>query len=183
MKSVIELGGKMGATALIFGSPKNRAYENMTNEEAWERAAQVFKTLGDYAVLHDTHVCIEPNPPSYNTNFITNSKDGAAFVRIVDSPGFCLHLDSGAMHMNEENYEEIIATNIDIIRHVHASEPNLKDLSEEPQVDYKRLGTALKGNDYQYWVSIEMLTKEHTAESVRTALEYIRNIFLKASLS
>ena len=170
LKKMIELADKFGAKNLVFGSPKNRHRFEEAPDTAFATATDFFRELGDFAAENNTNMCIEPNPKEYFCDFINTSMEGAELVRAANSSGFKLHLDSGAMHMNGEDYEKVISENIDIISHFHISNPQLNGFQNTP-VDHERLGKALKANNYQGWCSIEMLPNEDEIEGVKLALE------------
>ncbi len=152
---IIRLGGMLGAKALVFGSPKNRLVGKLSRREIESIAVPFFREMGAVAADNDTCLCIEPNPPDYGADWITTAREAEEFVELVDQRGFGLHLDAGALHMQNEGPVEIrLAGNR--IRHFHASEPNLAPLqpgSEVPHADYAR---TLRDIGYPRWVSVEM---------------------------
>lgn len=176
LKKIILLGEAFGAQNLVLGSPKNRDIHNLSSQAAFSMAVGFFSELGNFASQHNTRLCIEPNPKEYNCNFINTSQEGACLVRVVDSLGFRLHLDSGAMHMNQEDPEQVISENIDIVSHFHVSNPNLKEFLETP-VNHQFLGQILKRNNYQQWVSIEMLPNENQIDGIKTALNMTQKYY------
>src|SRR5207302_1508042 len=68
LSGVARLGGRLGAGALVFGSPRNRARGSMPAAEAWRAAVEFFRALGSAAAGAGTCVCIEPNPPRYGAD-------------------------------------------------------------------------------------------------------------------
>ena len=62
LKKSIVLAKNFGATALVFGSPKNRIIGDMDKQTAQEIALDFFGELGDFAMKNGTCFCIEPNP-------------------------------------------------------------------------------------------------------------------------
>ena len=99
---VIRIGGLLGAKALVFGSPKNRLIGARTPAEVDAIALPFFRAMGAIAVANGTCLCIEPNPPAYGADWVLTAREAQAFVRRVDHPGFGLHLDGGALHMQSE---------------------------------------------------------------------------------
>jgi glycosyltransferase involved in cell wall biosynthesis len=86
----LRLAGDMGASRLVFGSPKNRQRGGMSTEEADDIANRFFSELGDVAKQYNTMLCIEPNAPQYNCDYITTADEGARLVRTINSEGFGL---------------------------------------------------------------------------------------------
>lgn len=130
LRAVCRIGGELGATRLVFGSPRNRDRTGLTDEAAHEIAVAFFRRLGDIAAGHGVQVCLEPNPPCYGANFMTNSRDTATVVSAVAHPAIRMQLDTGAVTINEEDPRQVITDYAHLIGHVHASEPNLVTLGE-----------------------------------------------------
>jgi sugar phosphate isomerase/epimerase len=155
LSAVIELGGRLGARALVFGSPKNRRIEGLPRAEVERIAIPFFRDLGRVADANDTCLVVEPNPPSYGADWITDAKTAVELVEAVDHPGFGLHLDAGGLHLAGEGAPEI-ARGGPWIRHFHASQPELAPLAPGGPVDHAAFAAALRELRYPRWVSIEM---------------------------
>ena len=128
--NVCRIGGLLGATRLVFGSPKNRDRSGLNDAEALAIATPFFRRLGDIAAAAGVVVCLEPNPRCYGANFMTTSAEAAQVVRAVDHPAIRMQLDAGAMEINGEPADGVVASCADLIGHVHASEPNLVPLGD-----------------------------------------------------
>jgi D-psicose/D-tagatose/L-ribulose 3-epimerase len=155
LAGMIRLGGALGAGALVFGSPKNRAVGSMPRAAAEDVAVAFFRGLGEIAVEHGTRLCIEPNPPEYGADFITTAAEGLALVHKAGSKGFCLHLDAGGMTMSKDPLSpEVFAEAV----HFHASEPNLAPVGSGGTggTDHAAFAGALRAAGYHGWISIEM---------------------------
>src|SRR5438552_1722928 len=88
------LGGQLGAGPLVFGSPKNRIRGDLTFDEALKIAVPFFRSAAGNAQKNGTILCLEPNPPEYGCDFVTNTREALSVVEQVAHPGFRLHLDS-----------------------------------------------------------------------------------------
>lgn len=169
-KKAIEFASQMGCGNLVFGCPKNRWVEK---EELKESAESFFKELGDYAYKKGTVLAMEANPPIYNTNYINTDSEAFALVKKIDSKGFLVNLDLGTMIENEEALSVIIE-DINLINHIHISEPNLKNIEERP-IHYE-IAEVLRKKAYTGYVSIEMGLQENVQVTKRV-IEYVREIF------
>jgi D-psicose/D-tagatose/L-ribulose 3-epimerase len=172
--AIIRLAEKLGARALVFGSPKNRVAGDLPASRAFDIAAEFFWRLGEVAARHNTRFCIEPNPAAYGCDFVRTAAEGLALVRRVNHPGFRLHLDAGAMTINGEDYGRVIADCFEWTAHFHVSEPNLEMVGRQG-TPHRRIARTLRELGYQGWVSIEMrggLTAPNTA-AVRAALDFV----------
>lgn len=94
MTRAINLAGQFGIPNLVFGSPAQRRIpDDMSEEDAWGRAAETFCRLGDLAAAEGTRIAIEANPASYGTNFLTTLDEAEAFVAYVGHSAVTLILD------------------------------------------------------------------------------------------
>lgn len=174
---IIELGSKLGAKVLVFGSPKNRQIKQFSSSEAEEIAIDFFFQLGEIAVKHGLIFCIEPNPIDYGCDFIINSRQGFDLVNKTHSLGFGLHLDLAGMTLSGEEIKPALEYGISRLCHFHISEPFLGEVGEE-KVDHQTYGQALKDFDYQGWKSIEMRAQDsqdnskNVIKALKTAIKY-----------
>lgn len=179
LKDFIRLAGKMGARVLVFGSPKNRQRGNIAYEVAFEIAKDFFADLGDVAQENNTCFCIEPNPADYACDFVTNAQQGIELVKAVNNKGFGLHLDIAGMTLAGDDIAESIKNSASILRHFHASSPQLGQVEAAAGIDHGAAARALADINYKGLVSIEMRPAE-TGENVKRvekAVEYIRDIY------
>jgi len=170
---IMRLGGALGAGPLVFGSPKNRLKLARTFEQALDVAVPFFRKAAIQAEGAGVTLCLEPNPPAYGCDFVTNTQEAIEVVRAVAHPSFRLHLDSGIMTMNEEDPEEWIPAGAELLEHFHCSEPQLAVIGTGG-VDHARFSAALHSIGYEGWVAIEMRSgwSESNVDSVNFALEH-----------
>ncbi len=176
LSAVIRLGGRLGARALVFGSPKNRLVGSLERSEIESIGVPFFRELGRIADDHDTCLCIEPNPPAYGADWITDARSAGEFVQLVDHPGFGLHLDAGGLHLAGEGAAEIAHAGA-WIRHFHASQPQLAPLTSGGPVPHTTYAESLRTLAYPRWVSIEMRAPENEVPAlaaVETAVTFAR---------
>ena len=172
LDAVCRIGAGLGASRLVFGSPKNRDRAGLSDTETEPLALDFFRRLGDIADTHGVWVCLEPNPPCYGANFMTTSAETAAVVSRVAHPAIRMQLDTGAMAINGESAEEVIRTCAPLIGHVHASEPNLATLGDGG-CDHRPVGRALRATLPEQIVTIEMLAakNESPLQAIERALQ------------
>lgn len=178
LKGIIRLGNKLGAHALVFGSPKNRRVETLSQAEIDRIALPFFQRIGETAMQNELAFCIEPNAPLYECDYVQTSREGLDLVRSVGSEGFRLHLDAAAMTLCGEEIEEALSDSLPLMSHFHVSEPHLSPIGSGV-VDHFLFATILRKLDYSKWVSIEMraTAKATHLESVRSALEFVRRLY------
>lgn len=149
---------------LVFGCPRNR---NLFKPEDEIKAIEFFKAVGDFAIKHGTVFALEANPTIYNTNFMNYTDSAVDMVKAVNSPGVKLNYDLGTVIQNQENIG-VALDNIDLINHIHISEPYLELIQKRSQ--HKELLEALNSAEYNKFVSIEM--KQQELSNVYMVVDY-----------
>lgn len=168
---VCRIGAGLGASWLVFGSPKNRDRHNLNHAEALNIATPFFRELGDIAQSYQVKICLEPNPPCYGANFMTTVEETAQIVAQVGHPSIRMQFDTGALTINNEDPTTVLQNYAAFFGHIHASEPDLVPLGDV-NTDHGKLAGALKQFFPEKTVSIEMLATKTEAhlQSVERAL-------------
>jgi sugar phosphate isomerase/epimerase len=156
LAAVCRIGAGLGARRLVFGSPKNRDRNGLGDIEAMNIAAPFFRRLGDIAQSFDVVVCLEPNPPRYGANFMTDCAGTARVVEAIDHPAIRMQFDSGAAAINGEDAALELKRHAPLVGHVHASEPDLVPLGDGG-VDHAGVFEALSRYLPDRVVCVEML--------------------------
>ncbi|HGJ5858862.1 MAG TPA: sugar phosphate isomerase/epimerase family protein [Arsenophonus nasoniae] len=159
LEAVCRIGGLLGASRLVFGSPKNRDRTGLTDNETETIAIPFFQQLGDIAQKHNVIICLEPNPTCYHANYMTTSKETIQVVKMVNHPAIKMQLDIGALVINQEDINSVLAESSTFIGHIHISEPQLTPLGEK-KVNHDLIANAIKYYLPDFIVSIEMIASE-----------------------
>lgn len=178
LKKMVRLGASLGASVLVFGSPRNRSVGDGDRKQAWSRAVEVFGELGAAATESGVTFCIEPNSTRDGCDFINTVAEAVELVKEVNHPGFGLHIDAGVMTGNEESYTEALSAGVPFAKHFHISEPSLKPI--ENVAAHKELGKRLRESGYARNISIEMRGPEEGSSLPN--IERAVNIALEAYL-
>lgn len=165
LAAVCRIGAGLGATRLVFGSPKNRDRNGLNDQEALDVAVPFFRQLGDIALARGVMICLEPNPTCYGANFMTTSAETLKTVKTISHPAIRMQLDTGAMVINGENARVILQDCATLIGHVHASEPDLLPMGEGG-TDHGQMEVLLRQYLPDHVVSIEMLATKHEPHAV-----------------
>ena len=165
LAAVCRIAAGLGATRLVFGSPKNRDRSGLTDQETQTAAVGFFRRLGDIAARHGVLVCLEPNPVCYGANFMTSSEETACIVSEVAHPAIRMQLDTGAMTINGEDAAWAIRKYSPLFGHIHASEPNLVTLGDGG-TDHSGVASAIRERLPGLVVSIEMLPSKNELNQV-----------------
>jgi len=175
--AVCRIGAGLGATRLVFGSPKNRDRSGLDDQAALATATVFFRQLGDLARSWGVVICLEPNPPCYGANFMTTSAETARVVRQADHPSIRMQFDTGALAINGEDPVAVLQDSWPLIGHIHASEPDLLPLGDGG-TDHAGMAAALADRLPEQVVSIEMLAtrdKPHLLSVERALTVAIRH--------
>ena len=172
LAAVCRIGAGLGATRLVFGSPKNRDRSGLDDAEAMALAVPFFRRLGDLAQSCGVLICLEPNPPRYGANFMTTTAETAGVVEQVGHAAIRMQLDVGALTINGEDAATELAKCAGLVGHVHLSEPDLLPLGDGA-TDHAKVNAALERYLSDPLVSIEMLATKNEPHlaSIERALQ------------
>lgn len=165
LSAVCRIGAGLGATRVVFGSPKNRDRNGLNDEQVMDIAIPFFRRLGDIAQSYGVVICLEPNPSCYGANFMTTSAETAEVVRQVANQGIRMQLDTGALAINGEDPASVLQNSAMLIGHIHASEPDLVQLGDGG-VDHASVAACLQQRLPEHIVSIEMLATKNESHLV-----------------
>lgn len=164
----VDFASAIGCGNLVFGNPKaRRKAENNADSEVFG----FFKTISDYAVKKGTCISLEPNPVIYGTNFINDTSQAVAFCRESGCSNLRINVDLGTVIYNDEPFEWI-RDNIDLVNHIHISEPNLKKIRK------RELHRRLIDLEYDNYISIEM-GQQNDLNDVYEVIDYVAEVLGK----
>jgi D-psicose/D-tagatose/L-ribulose 3-epimerase len=152
---VAAIAGALGAGVAVLGAPRQRDCGTRAWDEAVEHAAPVLRQAAGLFADQGSCLCIEPNPRRYGCNFVCTAQQGAELVSAVGHPGFGLHLDAAALHLEGDRLHSVLPQVLPILRHFHVSEPDLGDF-RAPQAPHRENLRDLDAHGYPGWCSVEM---------------------------
>ena len=155
---ITELAKKIGVTALVFGSPKQRVVEEKSVSK--KLIVHFFDQMATICKNHEITLCLEPNAASYGTNFLNTTLETIKFIDAVNHPSLKLNFDTGTILINGLDPTEVYRYSAEYVGHVHISAPRLKPVDVE-MFDHKKLRNLLLADQYNDGITIEMLTEEH----------------------
>jgi sugar phosphate isomerase/epimerase len=158
---VADIAHAMDCPVLVWGAPASRKKGELSTAQANDNVADILRKTGDACHDRGVTLCLEANPPEYGCDFIVTNHEALELIKMVDSPGFGLHLDIAAATMVGEDIGDLIRLNDKSIRHFHASEVNLEPI---PSRDANKANASphdmakyhLEKIHYGKWVSLEM---------------------------
>lgn len=176
---IFYIGSILGAKAIVFGSPKNRNTNNLPKKRVSKISEDFFSKLSDIAKQNNMDLGIEGNPKHYGTDFLNTTTEVLEFVKSVNHPNIKLHLDSGTMRMNNEDYQKTIEQSLPYTSHFHISEPFLKPVPQKNGVDHKLVAKILRTLKYDKWVSVEMPLPDDLdrIKIIKKSLDFVTKVY------
>lgn len=124
-KKVLIIARTLGASVIVFGSPKNRFIpEGLSEDDARVIFLEAMREVSKYAELNHVCVCIEPNAKDYGCNFINKLDEAKQIVKDIGSPYVKVNVDTGNLVMEDD----ILDIDSEYIGHVQVSEAHLAPL-------------------------------------------------------
>jgi D-psicose/D-tagatose/L-ribulose 3-epimerase len=174
---VMAAGAKLGARAFVFGSPKNRLVEDRAPAEVELSAAEFFSAVSDFAEQLGIYFCLEPVPPEYGADWLTDTVEAVAWIEKHRSPGLRINLDTGCLALNGDNPTTVIPKALPVTGHVHLSESHLVPPGTT-EMDHEAIAAALRLARYDGVVSIEMKAADSdNLERVVDAVEFVKETY------
>lgn len=172
LTGVCRIGAGLGAERLVFGSPTNRDCSGLQHQDTLAIATKFFRRLGDIAHDYGVTICLEPVPARYGANFMTTSAQTAEVVEQISHSAIGMQLDTGALTINDEDVFEVLREYASLIKHVHASEPDLETLGDG-RTQHPQMAAALSHYLPGHVVAIEMVATvgEAHMSSIERALQ------------
>ncbi|KEY57807.1 sugar phosphate isomerase/epimerase [Serratia sp. DD3] len=173
LTAVCRIAVGLGATRLVFGSPRNRDCSGLSEQKTIETALSFFQQLADIAQQHGVIICLEPNPTHYGANFMTTTEETARIVKLIQHPSIKMQLDTGAMAINSENVNDLLPCYSDLIGHIHISEADLLPIGDAT-TNHSAIHHALAQYLPMQVATIEMVatTSEPHLYSIERALQH-----------
>lgn len=162
----VDFAAAIGCGNLVFGNPKARAMGPGHREE---EVYPFFRAISDYAAQRGTCMALEPNPPIYGTDFITDTRQAFDFCRRSGCEALRVNLDLGTLLWQGEELE-LAPEDLALVHHIHISEPWLRKLEPRP------LHRRLRDLDYGGWFSVEMGLQERI-EDLFEVIDYVAEVF------
>lgn len=150
---VAEIASWLDAGVIVFGAPKLRQKNGLSEEAATLIAEELFQKMGEICSNFNCVVGIENNPSQYGCDFLCTVAEVDAFVSRLGHPNVAVHVDSAGIFMSGESGEVI--SDVRDVCHYHISEPYLDPIIDG-KVDHAEMFTILSRSGYEGWVSIEM---------------------------
>ncbi len=160
LEVMIDLAAQLGAGVAVFGAPKNRQRGGLDTVSANQIAQEFFEGLIPILESYEIVLTLEPNAPKYGADFAITYSEVVAFCRRISSDFLKPQIDTGCMHIVNENLVEALDTYIPT--HIHISSPDLLELPGP--IDHRTFSAKIKQVDYKGWITLEMLEKKNASK-------------------
>jgi sugar phosphate isomerase/epimerase len=174
LKALTDFCGDLGASVMIFGSPKQRDIETGNDHAAGiQRAADAFRAAGQVAADRNVHLAFEALAPK-ETNFINTAKEATELASRADHPNVGIMLDTKAMSAMPDGIIGTTEKYGAAALHFHVNDPSGKGPGMNG-TDFKPILAALAKTGYDRWVSAEPFDYQPDPDTVaRVAIETMR---------
>jgi len=177
---VFGLAGRLGARALVFGSPRNRHRGDLSPMQAAAAYGAFAARVAPLAAAEGVLFCLEANPVSYGCDFVTGTEELLELFLALRRPGLGLHFDAGTAAVNGEDLPALIRRAGSMLDHVHISEPRVGQFGA-PAAHHAAIAAALREIGYANWVSIEMLRGPNGPIDLEQALRFVCDAYFAPS--
>jgi D-psicose/D-tagatose/L-ribulose 3-epimerase len=174
IRHLIDLCSDMGEGGImVFGSPKQRSTVRGTNaEDATRRFVDGLKETAPHAESMGVTILIEALPPTA-CDVVTSLDEAAKLVKEIGSPAVQSMFDSHNAAEEEEPHDVLVERHAALIRHVHVNEMDGRHPGTG-SYDFKPVLKALRRNNYQGWISLEVFDFSLGAEKIAAdSLRYL----------
>lgn len=176
LANVARMAELLGASACVFGAPRQRDPGELEATEAWQIAIDFLRRVGPLFAERGVALAFEANATLYGCRFVTTTREAVDLVRAVDMPGIGLQIDTGTIFLQDED-PLVLCEAAPFAVHAHVSEPGLQPIGSAG-VNHAPLAAALKQSGYSKHLSIEMRAVDNWQEAVAAAARLLRKEYL-----
>jgi len=177
LKALITFCGDLGGKIMVFGGAKRRnVHPDLTPQQAWGYAVQVFTEILDTAEARGVVVCLEPLSHRL-TNFVTRASEAIRMVEGIDHPNFRMMLDVRSASDDERPIPDLIRHSAPYLAHFHSNDDNGRGPGAG-NADYAGISDALREIGYRGYLSVEVFDLQPDSETIaRQSLKALRRYF------
>jgi len=175
------LGGKE-VNICLFAEDKLVAFDRThtllsDNQKAsvFQKVIPILSRLSKLANDHGIQLLLEPLN-RYSTPYCTTVKDALAVTNQINQDNFGILLDTFHMNIEEESFENAIATSKGLLRHSHFADNNRK-MPGYAHIDFQHIIQSLKQINYDHFISFEPnLDRKEYEPATKKGLDFIKKI-------
>lgn len=174
IKSIIELGGPLGAPAIIGSMQGRHSADGVDEPTGRARLSEALEELGDFARQYAVPLIYEPLN-RYETNMTSTVEQGIKLLKSLQTRNVKLLADLFHMNIEEVDIATALRAGGDHIGHVHFVDSNRRPAGCG-HLDFAPIASALKAINYQGYISAEALPWPNSdAAATQTIVSYRRH--------
>ena len=132
------------------------------------------KSICDYSVRNNVVITIEPLN-RYETDLLNSAEEAIDFIKQVNCNKLKLLLDTFHMNIEEKDMLQTVNKTSKYISHIHFAD-NTRRCPGEGSIDFKSIVGLLKKNDYQGYISGEMLPEPSADYCMKRFIKNLKKI-------
>jgi sugar phosphate isomerase/epimerase len=175
IKSIIALGGPLGAPAIIGSMQGRHSSDGVSEQAARAWLSEALEELGEFARQYAVPLVYEPLN-RYETNLCNTIEQGAAICRSLSTRNVRLLADLFHMNIEEIDSPAALRAGGGLVGHVHFVDSNRRPAGCG-HLDYPPIVAALREIGYAGYVSAEALPWPDSESAARQTIDSYRKFF------
>jgi D-psicose/D-tagatose/L-ribulose 3-epimerase len=183
VRKLVDLCADLGkGGVMVFGSPKQRASQGNTPEEAAGNLKDGLAALAPHAGDRGVTILVEALP-SKDTDVVNTLGQAVKIVKEINHPAIQTMFDFHNTPDEREPFVSLVKRYYSHIRHIHVNEMDGR-YPGTGQTEFLPVFQTLVDLKYSRWVSLEVFDfKPGPVEIVRATMEFYRNMEKQLKLS
>ena len=177
IKSIIDLGGPLGAPAIIGSMQGRHSVDGVDQPTARAWLSEALEELGDYARQYATPLIYEPLN-RYETNMANTVEQGVALLKSLKTRNVLLLADLFHMNIEEVDTATALRAGRGYIGHVHFVDSNRRPAGDG-HIDFAPIVAALEEIGYDRYASAEALPWPDSDAAAKQTIAAFNKYFRK----
>jgi sugar phosphate isomerase/epimerase len=175
IRSIIELGGPLGAPAIIGSMQGRHSVDGVDQPTARAWLSDALEELGEFARQYDVPLIYEPLN-RYETNMVNTVEQGTAMLATLSTKNVRLLADLFHMNIEEVDVAESLRAGGAAIGHVHFVDSNRR-AAGNGHLEFTPIVKALEAIGYRGYASAECLPWPDSTAAAKQTIESFRKFF------
>jgi sugar phosphate isomerase/epimerase len=175
IRSIIELGGPLGAPAIIGSMQGRHSVDGVDQATARAWLAEALEELGEFARQYGVPLIYEPLN-RYETNMVNTVEQGVAVLAGLSTRNVRLLADLFHMNIEEVDVAAALRAGKDRIGHVHFVDSNRRPAGCG-HLDFEPIALALREIGYDGYASAECLPWPESPAAAQQTIASFRRFF------
>ncbi|MCA9247059.1 MAG: sugar phosphate isomerase/epimerase [Planctomycetales bacterium] len=176
VRSIIEMGGRLGAPAII-GSMQGRYGGEVSREQAMAFLRSALDELGEYASEFDVPLIYEPLN-RYETNLVNTISAGVELLESLTTDHVKLLADIFHMNIEETDIAAALREHAGYIGHIHYVDSNRR-AAGLGHLDFAAIAAAMIESEYDGYASAEAFPLPDAHAAALATIDSFRHHFRK----